>query len=174
MNSSTKLPNIILIQQHFGVNMKTLITTIALATSILSLSAQAQPFLFKPVDDNIATELCIAAVKEGVTSALNSINVPGVNKRELAETISCNGYRLDEFADKYHTVQKTSSPGINSKKIKLVAAPGDASIACIDAITLGVDKALAKHNSTGYNVTCNGESINVFVRAFKGLTNLTF
>ncbi|MBQ4829463.1 DUF3718 domain-containing protein [Alteromonas sp. CI.11.F.A3] len=142
--------------------MKLSTLAIALISSVASLNAFAQDVRLNPVNQNIETQACYTAATEGYRAAKRLIRDNGLNVESFSASLLCNDVSLRKFADLYS--KKTPS---EAKGIALVAKNEDiASKACLDAVSIGAEEALAKHGLEGETIICNHKEMSVFARAY--------
>ncbi|MDO6566409.1 DUF3718 domain-containing protein [Alteromonas sp. 1_MG-2023] len=142
--------------------MKLSTFAIALISSVASLHAFAQDVRLNPVNQNIETQACYTAATEGYTAAKRLIRENGLNVESFSASLLCNDVSLRKFADLYSN--KTAP---EAKAITLVAKNEDiASQACLDAVSIGTEKALVKHGLVGETIICNHKEMSAFARAY--------
>ena len=92
------------------------------------------------------------------------IRSKGFNAEEFSASVRCNGESLRTFAYMY----KNNKASDNAKTVALVAKNKDvASQACLEALSVGKEAALAKFDLEGENIICNHKAISDFVREYK-------
>lgn len=139
-------------------------STIAIALT-LSAAASAKTVVLKPINQNIETQACLVAATQGISAAKELVRANNINFIEFTSTLSCNGMSLSQFARELGTQRKQTSE--TSTRIALVAKNSNAeSQLCLDAVTMGEQKARAKH-AIDTPVLCNGQNLPVFLRSFK-------
>ena len=144
--------------------MKLSSIAIAFTLSVVSNYSFAQDVRLNPVNQNIETQACYTAATEGYNSAIKLIRNNGLNTKAFGATIMCNGVSLRKFADLY----SSNSASESQKTITLIAKNENAaSRACIDALSIGQEKALAKYGLEGETIMCNRKQLSDFIREYK-------
>ncbi|MBF7071932.1 ABC transporter ATP-binding protein [Glaciecola sp. MH2013] len=148
--------------------MKTLLS-IALATSVFASSVSATNVQLRPADSTFETQVCFTAATEGLEAARTMVKNSGENFARFTSTLSCNGYSLERAARIFS--QKTT-PVTPEKitKVKFITDEATESKVCRDAVLIGVDAALEKHDLSSPNIICNGRTIESFIKRFEGRT----
>lgn len=152
------------------MKMKMKLLTIALSVSLTvsSLSSMANNVVFKPTNNNLATQACYLAATQGMSAVKALVKNEHINFGLFKSVVSCNDLSLTKFANKYQ-------PQI-VEETKLVLAPTVALIAknssveskvCLDALVIGEQRSRRMHNLEKYNITCNNQDIKTFVRKYK-------
>ncbi len=91
------------------------------------------------------------------------IRSKGFNAEEFSASVRCNGESLRTFAYMYKNNKATE----NAKTVALVAKNQDvASQACLEALSVGKEAALAKFGLEGENIICNHKTMSDFVREY--------
>lgn len=143
--------------------MKLSTFAIALTFSVVAAQASAKDVRLQPVNNNVETQACLTAATEGYGPALRFIRNSGFNAEEFSASVRCNGESLRTFAYMYRNNDVTE----NAKNVALVAKNEDAaSQACVEALSIGQDAALAKYGLEGENIICNFKNISDFVRQY--------
>lgn len=143
--------------------MKLSTFAIAFTLSVAAAQSFAKDVRLQPVNNNVETQACLTAAKEGFGPALRFIRNSGYNVEEFNASLRCNGESLRTFAYMYKNNKETNA----AKTIALVARNKDvASQACLEALTIGKDAALVKYGLEGENIICNHKNINDFVRKY--------
>ena len=164
MYSLLKKTLILLHNRNYVMKLSTF--AIALISSVASLNAFAQDVRLNPVNQNIETQACYTAATEGYRAAKRLIRDNGLNVESFSASLLCNDVSLRKFADLYS--DKTTN---ETKGIALVAKNEDiASKACLDAVSIGTEKALAKHGLEGETIICNHKEMSAFVRSYNAET----
>lgn len=146
------------------------VSTLVIATtlSFASASAMAKNVVLKPIDLNLATEVCIAAADEGMVAARALVRANKLNFSTFKATVSCNGLSLREFAETYGEKETEST----ASRIKLVPKNENVeSQLCLDAVTMGEQAAREKY-SIDAPIMCNNRDLGDFVRNFSSQTVL--
>ena len=144
--------------------MKLSTFAIALTLSVAATQSFAKDIALKPINDNIETQACLTAAKDGFGPALRLIRSKGFYAEEFSASVRCNGESLRTFAYMY----KNNKASDNAKTVALVAKNKDvASQACLEALSVGKEAALAKFDLEGENIICNHKAISDFVREYK-------
>jgi len=142
------------------------LSTIAIAFTFSVISAQsfAQNVRFNPINENVETQACYTAATEGYEAAKRLIRENGFFEQSFAASLRCNDVSLRTFAELYSNNEVTKS----AKTIALVAKNEDvASQACVDALSIGKEEALAKYGLEGETIICNRKEIADFVRTYR-------
>lgn len=147
--------------------MKLSSIAIAFTFSVVSATSFAQDVRLNPVNQNIETQACYTAATEGYTAATKFIRSHGLNTKAFGAAVLCNGVSLRKFAELYSSNNAPQS----EKTITLVAKNEDAaSRACLDALSMGQEKALAKYGLEGETIICNRKELSDFIREYKSET----
>ena len=137
--------------------------------TIFAINASASDSAFQKSNNNVETEVCYTAAKQGLGAAKRAIKTKGLNYRTFQTSVMCNGLSLPQFASKFATLR---SKGIEQKDTVTVVSISalDRSVEsqlCLDAGTLGERAARTKHNLKSADVQCNGKSISNFLKSFR-------
>lgn len=144
--------------------MKLSSMVLAFTFAVTSVHSFAQDVRLNPVNQKIETQACYTAATEGYTAATKLIRNNGFNSKAFSASIRCNGVSLRQFAELYSNVEAPQ----HDKIITLVAKDQDvASKACLDALTMGTERALIKHGLKGETIMCNSKILSDFVRQYK-------
>lgn len=144
--------------------MKLSTLALALTFTVAATQSFAKDIVFKPANANIETKACLTAANEGYAPALRFIRKSGFNADEFSASVRCNGESLRTFAHMFRNTEANTE----SKTITLVAKNEDtASKACLAAITVGANKALAQYQLKGENIICNHKQISDFAREYR-------
>ena len=143
--------------------MKLSTFAIALTLSVAATQSFAKDVVLKPINDNIETQACLTAAEDGFGPALRLIRSKGFNAEEFSASVRCNCESLRTFAYMYKNNKATE----NAKTVALVAKNQDvASQACLEALSVGKEAALAKFGLEGENIICNHKTMSDFVREY--------
>ena len=142
--------------------MKLSTAAIALTLTVASVQAMAGSVTFKQVNANFETQACYTAATEGYSAARKLVKSNGYDFAEFKATLTCNGETLRNFAKQFE-----DAPASEAKSIAIVAKNTDiASKACVEAIKIGENKALAKYKLQGEVIYCNNKTMSQFVRKY--------
>lgn len=138
-----------------------------LSISATSLSSMANEVVFKPTNDNIATQACYLAVTEGLSASEALVKAENIDFGIFKVTVSCNGLSLTRFTKKYQ--QPISEElALDDPTITLIAKNNDPeSMVCVEALVIGEQQARTKHNVEGESIMCNSKDIKTFVRKYQ-------
>lgn len=130
---------------------------------------KTQSTTFKAMDDNLATQYCIAAATKGLNAVKQMAKNDQSSFIELKKTISCNGYSLTSFSEKFAESTRKSSKTITQAQVIKVLANDNSkeSKLCVDALVLGEHAARQKHELPRTPIICNNMSLQDFVEEFK-------
>jgi len=85
--------------------MKFLTAIITATIAVASLSANAGQYKFVAGNDNMRTQLCVAAGNNQLIQYNSQVNASGLSKHHLAKTTLCNGLNIGTFAAKYDAMR---------------------------------------------------------------------
>ncbi|MFC4698860.1 DUF3718 domain-containing protein [Glaciecola siphonariae] len=141
---------------------------LVLTTLTLGLSAAAgvsNASDFAKTNDNFETQICYAAATEGLSGAEALVQSKGLSFRTFKKSVNCNGLSLAAFAKQY---AKRNANDKDKVKLELVATNNDVeSKICIEALTRGMDKTVAKYKINKDYIRCNGKPLPRFVNESK-------
>ena len=144
--------------------MKLSTLALALTFTVAATQSFAKDVVLKPANANIETKACLTAANEGYGPALRFIRKSGFDADEFSASVRCNGESLRSFAHMYNNTTAKASV----KTVALVAKNEDtASKACLAAISVGADQALAQYQLEGENIICNNKQISDFAREYR-------
>lgn len=146
--------------------MKSLLASILAVVVSFNVSAKMTEIKFKPTNQEVETQLCIAAAKGGIDAARKAAQALDVKFSAYKHSIYCNDKSLTKFAKTYQ-VSEQPVKAIENVTYKFVPAnQASASQICTFAVENGMRKAKKEFNNVE-NLYCNGEWINTFVRKNK-------
>lgn len=149
--------------------MKTLITTLALATIAFTSNVSATNVQLRPADTSFETKVCYTAATEGLKAAHDLVRNSEENFVRFTEVLSCNGKSLIRTARTFYKNQKTETE-TSPAKVRFVTDERVESQVCLDAVMMGVDAAFEKHGMKDRNIICNDLDIKSFAKKFSGKT----
>ena len=144
--------------------MKTLLTSLTIATIAFSTSVSATNVQFRPGDDTFETKVCYTAATQGLSAAQDLIKAGDKNIKRFTTLLTCNGKPLAHAARTFQQIsqEQTQAP----RKIRFVTDETLESQVCLDAVMIGVDAALEKHEIQDDNIICNNRDIKTFAKKF--------
>ena len=146
--------------------MKSLLASILAVVVSFNVSAKMTEIKFKPTNQDVETQLCIAAAEGGINGAREAAQALDVKFSAYKHNIYCNDKSLTKFAKAYQ-VKEEQIEEIKSVTYKFVPAnQASASQICTFAVENGM-RATKKAYDNVESVYCNGEWINTFVRKNK-------
>ena len=148
--------------------MKTLLTTLAIATITFTTSVSAKNVQFRQGDDTFETKVCYTAATEGLTAAQELVKASDKNFKRFTTLLTCNGKSLVQAARTFHQANEEQTQA--TRKIRFVTDEALESQVCLDAVMIGVDAALEKHDIQDDNIICNNRDIKIFAKKFSGKT----
>lgn len=148
--------------------MKTLLTTLALATFVFSSSVSATNVQLRPADNTLETQVCYTAATEGLSAAYALIKQSKQNVSRFSDLLSCNGKSLARTARLFKQANEEKSSTQTARKVRFVTDENLESQVCLDAVIIGVNAALAKHEMKNKDIICNNQNIESFARRFAG------
>jgi hypothetical protein len=152
--------------------MKTLSTLLTITTIALSSAASAKTVEFRPADNSFESKVCYVAASQGLDSAYDLIRENDINLNRFIEQLSCNGKSLKRVSRLATQLNQNTSEDDQSEstttRIRFVTNENPESEVCKDAVVLGVDEALEKHDMKRSNIICNGLKISRFAKRFSG------
>ena len=146
--------------------MKTLFTSIAIATITFSASVSATNVQLRPADNTFETKVCFAAATEGLKAAYELVRESTENFDHFTAILSCNGKSLVRTARTFKQTEQAQT----TRKVGFVTDESLESQICLDAVLIGVDVALQKHDMQGFNIICNNQDIKTFAKKFARTT----
>lgn len=150
------------------MKMKMLTISMTLTLAATSLSSIANTVVFKPANDDLATQACYLAATDGLSAAKTLVKANGYNFSVFKSDASCNGISLARFANKYQQPISVSENVVLEPAIKFVPKDNSPeSMVCIDALVIGEQKARTKYAVKDTNIICNNKDIKAFVREYK-------
>ena len=140
-------------------------STLAVAATLVlaSGSALAKNVVFKPVNDNFETQVCLTAATEGLAAAKTLVSSNDMNYVSFSRTVTCNDQSIAEFANS-HATQEASSGKATRIALKAKNTNVESQL-CLDAVVIGEDAARAKYDVYG-EVLCNRRSLSSFVSRY--------
>jgi hypothetical protein len=148
--------------------MKTSFTLIAIATITFSASVSATNVQLRPADNTFETKVCYSAATEGLKAAYELVRKSTENFDRFTAILSCNGKSLARTARTFKQADQEQTQNI--RKIRFVTDESLESQICLDAVLIGVDVALEKHDMQRFNIICNNQDIKTFAKKFEGKT----
>jgi hypothetical protein len=148
--------------------MKTLFTTIAIATITFASSVSATNVQLRPADNTFETKVCYTAATEGLKAAYELVRESSENFDRFTTILSCNGKSLVRSARAFQQANQEQAKAI--RKVRFVTDESLESKICLDAVILGADTALEKHDVQDVNIICNNQHIKIFAKKFAGKT----
>lgn len=146
--------------------MKTLFTTIAIATITFTTSVSATNVQLRPADNTFETKVCYTAATEGLKAAYEIVRESSENFDRFTAILSCNGKSLVRSARAFQ--QANQEQAQTTRKVRFVTDESLESKICLDAVILGADTALEKHDAQDVNIICNNQHIKIFAKKFAG------
>lgn len=147
------------------LKMKLSTIVIALSLAATSVSSMANNVVFKPMNNKLETQACSMAASEGLDSVKALVSKERVNFGIFKSTVTCNGVSLVEFAKMYHAQAPAT---IKAPTITLVAKNTNTeSMVCLDALVIGEQQAIEKHNVGTSNIVCNNQNLKSFVLKYQ-------
>jgi hypothetical protein len=159
--------NVFLLQFEVIMKLSTL-SAVAFA-ALVSANAFANDVVFKAMDDNLATQTCIVAAKDGIQAAKQLVSDNGLRAATFTKGLKCNDQNLTRFAKKYakQDMADLKEQAKATRVVRLVTSMENVETQlCIDAAVMGEERARAKYRYDA-PVTCNSKSLSTFVREFK-------
>jgi hypothetical protein len=151
--------------------MKTLFTTIAIATITFTFSVSATNVQLRPADDTFETKVCYTAATEGLKAAYELVKESNENFDRFTTILSCNGKSLVRSARAFKQANKAQANQEQAtRKVRFVTDESLESKICLDAVLLGADTAIEKHDVQHVNILCNNQDIKIFAKKFAGKT----
>lgn len=160
--------------------MKTLLTSLAIASIALSATVSAKNVQLRPADDTFETKVCLAAATQGLSAAYDLIKESDENFSRFTEQLTCNGKSLIRAT---RTLKNATQQEVNNdkekvkdistdaaRKVRFVTDEAAASKTCLDAVLLGAEAALKKHDMENSNIICNNIDIRKFAKKYAGKT----
>jgi hypothetical protein len=145
--------------------MKLSTTAITLALALSTSSTFASGVVFKPVLENLETQVCLTAATKGLSASKDLIADNKLNYSTYTSTLTCNGSSLSDFAEKY--AQQTSiKPEVTVSTMLVAKTLNSASKTCIDALVIGEEKAREKYGIIDEPISCNNQTISSFVSRY--------
>jgi hypothetical protein len=148
--------------------MKTLFTTIAIATITFTSSVSATNVQLRPADNTFETKVCYTAATEGLKAAYELVKESNENFDRFTTILSCNGKSLVRSARAFKQAQANQAQA--TRKVRFVTDESLESKICLDAVLLGADTAIEKHDVQHVNIICNNQDIKIFAKKFAGKT----
>jgi hypothetical protein len=148
--------------------MKPLFTLIAIATITFSASVTATNVQLRPADNTFETKVCYSAATEGLKAAYELVRESTENFDRFTAILSCNGKSLIRTARTFK--QTNQEQAQTARKVRFVTDESLESQICLDAVLVGVDVALEKHDMQKFNIICNNQDIKTFAKKFVGKT----
>jgi hypothetical protein len=154
--------------------MKMTLFAALIAVSTTSFGSQAKSIKIEMKNDNFETKVCYQAATKGLSSAKRMLKDNSESYYNFNRAYTCNGLSLYKMARKYHESPGESNTRSNiksEKRYKLIARIGVASKVCVDAVSMGIDSAIAKNNISpkdAFGFSCNKRSIKKFVERYNG------
>ena len=143
------------------------ILALSASLALISSNLVAKEVVLKPLNQNLETQACFVAANESISAAKALIAQNEVNFNTFSERLTCNGMRIERFANKYGKQEQAGGITALPKKVALVAENSDsASHLCIDALTIGENAARTKHQIFG-PVMCNGKNLPRFINSYQ-------
>jgi hypothetical protein len=146
--------------------MKTLFTTIAIATITFTFSVSATNVQLRPADNTFETKVCYTAATEGLKAAYELVKESNENFDRFTTILSCNGKSLVRSARAFKQANQEQA----TRKVRFVTDESLESKICLDAVLLGADTAIEKHDVQHVNIICNNQDIKIFAKKFAGKT----
>jgi hypothetical protein len=144
--------------------MKNLFTTIAIATITFTSSASATNVQLRPADNTFETKVCYTAATEGLQVAYELVRESSENFDRFTAILSCNGKSLVRSARAFEQVNQAPT----TRKVRFVTDESLESKICLDAVILGANTAIEKHDVQDVNIICNNQDIKIFAKRFAG------
>ncbi|MFT7259759.1 MAG: hypothetical protein ACI9MS_001621 [Glaciecola sp.] len=144
--------------------MKTLLTTIAIATITFTSSVSATNVQLRPADNTFETKVCYTGATAGLQAAYELVRESSENFDRFTTILSCNGKSLARSARAFK--QENQAP--ETRKVRFVTDESLESKICLDAVILGADTAIEKHDVQDVNIICNNQDIKIFAKRFAG------
>jgi hypothetical protein len=88
--------------------MKTLISTLLIATAVFSLNVNASVVKFTASNDTFNTSVCVVAAKNGIEEAKKMLTDNGISFKAFNKDVSCNGKALRSFSKKMELKRLTA------------------------------------------------------------------
>ena len=144
--------------------MKTLYTSLAIASIAFTSSVSANDVQLRPADNSFESKVCYVAATQGLDSAYDLVKESDVNFNRFTEELSCNGKSLQRAARLLNVMLKqAASEELNAEevniqeqnknettRVRFVTDENAESQVCLDAVVLGLDAALEKHRHLRY------------------------
>nr|WP_297348250.1 ABC transporter ATP-binding protein [uncultured Glaciecola sp.] len=146
--------------------MKTLFTTIAIATITFTSSVSATNAQLRPADNTFETKVCYTAATQGLKAAYELVRESSENFDRFTTILRCNGESLVRSARAF----KQANQAQTTRKVRFVTDESIESKICLDAVILGADTAIEKHDVQHVNIICNNQDIKIFAKRFAGKT----
>jgi hypothetical protein len=131
--------------------------------NIAGAQATTSKVIFKPVDQDLATQACYLAAKEGLSAARTLVQNNKLSFNEFRIGLSCNGMTISRFASEYRT-EEESKTGQTRIALKAKNSKVESQL-CLDAVKMGEKAARAKYDIQE-SVICNNLELSDFVKTF--------
>lgn len=148
--------------------MKTLLTSLAIATITFATSVSATNVQFRQGDNTFETKVCYTAATQGLTAAQELVKASDNNFKRFTTFLTCNGKSLVQTARTFHEANEEQTQA--TRKVRFVTDEALESQVCLDAVMIGVNAALDKHGIQDDNIICNNRDIKIFAKKFAGKT----
>ncbi len=119
--------------------------------------------VLKALNENLETQACIVAARDGVIAAKALIQANDENFFEFNQTLTCNGQTLGQFAKQF--LFEDSNQANETFKVKASDLNLESQL-CVDALVIGENQARKKYGLLSQDILCNNKSLNKFVRSF--------
>jgi hypothetical protein len=145
--------------------MRNLLISSAIILSVSAFNATASSTTFEKTNNNFETQICYAAATKGIDGAKELVESKGLMFRTFKKSVTCNGADLTSFAKQYAKRQQQNKEAIT---LELVATNNDVeSKICIEALTKGIEKTVAKYKVNKDYIRCNRKPLPRFVKENK-------
>jgi len=144
--------------------MKTLFTSITIATMTFATSVSATNVQLRPADNTFETKVCYTAATDGLNAAYELVRKSSENFDRFTTILSCNGKSLVRTARTFKQAEQVQS----TRKVRFITDESLESQVCLDAIMVGADVAIEKHDMQNVNIICNNQDIKTFAKKFAG------
>lgn len=138
----------------------------SLALTVVSLSSAANTVVFKPVNNNLETQACYLAATKGLDAVKELVRGEDQNYIVFKSALSCNGYSLTSFADKYKPEVITANEATQPTVTLVAKDDTPESKICVDALVLGEQAARQKYDVINTEILCNLQELGSFVRKY--------
>lgn len=154
------------------MKITTLALSLSLSLTVMSANAFASKVEFKKGSNDLETQVCYTAAKQGISAAKRLVQANNMNFNTFKTSVMCNGMSVSIFASKYAKA-RMGDPSVASQTVKVVALSAlnqsPESQLCLDAVTMGEKQARVKHSMRNARIECNGEDISDFLESFKNM-----